>query len=243
MNTWASFSKETIEKSNGIHKGITSLETTKHGYLFRDAVSAFRKSLKQKNSKHSHFWLAELCISGEVRKAWSMICDASIKIIPYVCPNEMARLYRRMVRMVEKKKRNESADVTVLHILHDSLIILLWMKEQTALLQDVNTGCLSKVKVPLDSRSRRKAPMDALHPIVLGSLDLKRDPPNLIAASHEIVHAILRNDIESIRYWLSWLCLWTPNDAKSHERPHRCSKESHSKDWVWGLWDLIYALV
>ena len=226
MKSWTTFSKEMIEKTDGISRAITSLETTKHGYLFRDAVSAFRKALKQNDIKHSHFWLAELCISGEVRKAWAMVCDASIKVIPFVCPNEMARLYRRMVRMVEKKKRNESADVTVLHMLHDSLILLLWMKEQTPLIQEGDTGCFSKVKVPLDSRSRRKAPLDRIHPIVLGTLHMKQDPPNLIAASHEIAYSILRNDTESIRYWLSWLFLWTPSDATSPERPHRCSKES-----------------
>jgi hypothetical protein len=50
--------------------GKAVIETTRGGYLFRDAFSAFKDALKQNNEKKCHFWLAELCVSGEVKKSW-----------------------------------------------------------------------------------------------------------------------------------------------------------------------------
>jgi len=92
-------------------------------------MTAFKDSLKKNNLKKSHFWLGELCISGDVRRAWDVLVDMSVKVVPFVCPMEMTRLYRRMVRMKEKSDRKESSDATVLHILHDTLMILLWAKK------------------------------------------------------------------------------------------------------------------
>ena len=100
---------------------------------------------------------------------------------------------------------------------------------------------LSKIKVPQDPRSHRKAPLDSIHPVVLGTLSHSNDPPNLLAGGHELVHAVLRKDVVGIRWWLSWIVLWTPSDSKGHPRPHRCSTK-HEKDWIWGVWDLIFAL-
>ena len=67
MNSWTMFSSEEIKQQDTKKAHFkTTLETTKHGYLFRDAMSAFKSSCKKKDVKFAHFWLAELCISGEV---------------------------------------------------------------------------------------------------------------------------------------------------------------------------------
>lgn len=243
-HSWEVLSTHNLKtQESNKQSGRTGLETTKHGYLYKDAMSAFKDSLKKDNLKKSHFWLGELCISGDVRRAWDVLVDMSVKVLPFVCPMEMTRLYRRMVRMKEKSDRKESSDATVLHILHDTLMILLWAKKQKAVIGYKNVGCYSKVKVPQDARIHRKAPLDSIHPVVLGSLSRQSDPPMLMAAGHEIVHAVLRNDIEGIHFWLSWLILWTPNDFKSKERTHRIKDTKYQKDWIWGLWDLIFALV
>lgn len=218
------------------------LETTKHGYLFRDAISAFRDALKRNDVKKCHFWLAELCISGEVKKSWNIIFDMCIQHIPFVCPNEMVRLYRRVSRMKEKAERKEKSDMNVLHILHDTVNILLWIKSQKACMTSKEVTCLSKAKVAEDPRRFRKAPLNTIHSIVLGTLSVQRDPPSIIAGSHEIVHAVMRNDIKMVRFWLSWLFLWTGNDIKGISRPHRIKEEKYQKDWVWGLWDIVFSL-
>ena len=84
--------------------------------------------------------------------------------------------------------------------------------------------------------------MDSIHPIVIGTLSYANDPPNLLAGGHELIHAVLRKDTKAIRWWLSWILLWTPNDSKGRPRPHRCSHHKYEKDWIWGIWDLAFAL-
>ena len=98
--TWMAFSNLNSEKKTN-PKAIM-LETTKNGYLFRDALSGFRSSIKNNDTKSSHFWLAELCISGEIKKAWNILVDHSLKVIPFTTPLEMARLYRREKRIEER---------------------------------------------------------------------------------------------------------------------------------------------
>jgi hypothetical protein len=57
-----------------------------------------------------------------------------------------------------------------------------------------------------------------------------------------LVHAVLRKDFTMIRWWLSWIILWTPKDIKGRPRPHRSKNPKYETDWIWGLWDLVFAL-
>lgn len=238
--SWNVLTQQEIQKQNPT--GKATIETTKHGYLYRDVFSAFRDSLKKKNPKKSHIWLAELCISGEVKKTWNTIVDESIQFIPFVVPSEMVRLYRRMMRMKEKMERKEPTDLSLLHMIHDSLIIYSWCKQQKPVLSTNTVKIMSKITVPQDPRSHRKAPLHEIHSVVQGTILYPHDPPSLMVGGHEVVHAVLQKDIERIRWWLSWVILWTPNDAKSRPRPHRISNPKYQSDWIWGLWDLVFAL-
>lgn len=241
--SWTILTKQAIEQqTQDPNKNKTGIETTKNGYLFRDAFSAFRDALKKQNEKKAHYWLAELCISGEVKKTWQMILNQCVLVIPFVDPKEMIRLYRRVLRVKQKIERKESTDITILHMLHDCLIILMWAQKQKHQVPTKFRKILSKIKVPQDPRNYRKAPLDSIHPIVLGTLSHANDPPNLIAGGHEIIHAVLRGDIEMIQWWLSWIILWTPADAKGRPRPHRIVNTKYEKDWIWGVWDLVFAL-
>ena len=217
-----------------------TLETTQSGYLYRDAKSAFRSAIKHTNEKQAHYWLAELCLSGEVKHSWNIILDMSIQAYSFVIPDSLAMLYRRVLRMKEKIDAKEPSDITTLHLLHDCVSILLWCRQQKSVIKEADLKPISKLKVPEDPRKYRKAPMDHLHPLIQGILSQTEDPPQLFAGGHEIVYAVERNDIGAVRFWLSWLIQWMPDKTTGQKRVNRIQVEKYQKDWIWGIWDIIF---
>lgn len=223
-------------------------EKTFSGYLRKDVLAIFQKSIINYKVEDACNWLVELVISGQTDKVWDKIFTIAFKTINTNSPSLPNYLYTRYA-LYNSLIKHENYQKNIL-LLRNNQIIRNHLAEIVVNLstsdkeKPINLTKITKNYLFLDNIKNKFQAKDTRFIDIIYQAG---DPKEIKIIVNEFVYSINNNFKESI-FWLSWLLEWEKLNIKKNKTypcAHREITNVEQKYWnelVWLIWEIILKL-
>ena len=225
-------------------------EKTFCGYLRKDVLNAFQKSILNYKIENACNWTTELIISGQLDKVWDRIINIFSKNININNPLLPNLIYRRLDKFInickDTKYKNNIIELrnnqSVRNMLCELIIILT---------TSTKGNSINLIKIPNDNFNINNIKNKFIiennkvksNKIVDEIYDIN-DPKELKIIFTQLTHS-LETKYEYALFWLSWILEWEKLNIKKYKK-YICGyrnikgidKKYHT-EIVWIIWEII----
>ena len=215
------------------------------GYLKKDVLAIFQKSIINYKVEDTCNWLVELIISGQIDKIWDKIFAISTKLINVNCPSLPNYLYTKYSLFNNIcKQDNYQKNILLLrnnqvirnHLTEICVNLATMDKEKPINLSKISKNDLyfNNIKCKLQAKDTR----------FINLIYQKNDPEEIKIIINEMVNS-LNISFKDTMFWLSWILEWEKLNIKknkSYSCAYREITNVENKYWnelVWLLWEII----
>jgi hypothetical protein len=215
------------------------------GYLKKDVLAIFQKSIVNYKVEDTCNWLVELIISGQIDKIWDKIFAISTKLININCPSLPNYLYTKY-SLFNNICQQENYQKNIL-LLRNNQVIRNHLAEIC-----VNLATMDKEKaINLTKISKNdlyfkniSGKLQAKDTRFINLIYQKNDPEEIKIIINEMINS-LNISFKDTMFWLSWILEWEKLNIKKN-KTYGCAfreitnvEQKYWNELIWLLWEVI----
>ena len=219
-------------------------------YKLSDVRSACVNELGQSNIVNVYYWFVELLCSGHINDVWDIIIQFYANKINVGNP-KMA-IYLDMMYMNYEKILANGYTNYELAMRNDSKVRDIFCEISIILCNSTRTPTFEKIKI-IDTNDfdldKLSCKMKAPNTSYVDAIFHDDDPYELYIPINELAYSLSKeNDQKNLWttiYWIEWILQYSKQYIKTNDDVLKVSQrkikvhQSHRKDFIWLIWDVI----